>query len=149
MKLNNKGYMLVEVIVASAIALVMAYFLVDITITLTNKNNDYYVESTLITDKNLITKEIMDDVNNSDYSLTGIKVNIEGDVTTATLDYKNINDNSTLERELIINKNTNARVSGTATITYANGASETVSIPASGRMFVKSTVSQVSNVRGN
>lgn len=49
----------------------------------------------------------------------------------------------------IINKNTNARVSGTATITYANGASETVSIPASGRMFVKSTVSQVSNVRGN
>lgn len=49
----------------------------------------------------------------------------------------------------IINKNTNTRVSGTATITYANGASETVSIPASGRMFVKSTVSQVSNVRGN
>lgn len=49
----------------------------------------------------------------------------------------------------IVNKNTNARVSGTATITYANGASETVSIPASGRMFVKSTVSQVSNVRGN
>lgn len=49
----------------------------------------------------------------------------------------------------IVNKNTNARVSGTATITYANGASETVSVPASGRMFVKSTVSQVSNVKGN
>ena len=107
MKLNNKGYMLVEVIVASAIALVMAYFLVDITITLINKNNDYYIESTLITDKNLITKEIMDDVNNPDYSLIGISVNIEGDVTTAELDYKNTNDNSTLKRELIINKNTN------------------------------------------
>ena len=108
MKLNNKGYMLVEVIVASAIALIMAYFLVDITITLTNKNNDYYVESTLITDKNLITKEIMDDVNNSDYSLIGISVNNDEDnITTATLNYKSINDNSTLERELIINKNTN------------------------------------------
>ena len=109
MKLNNKGYMLVEVIVASAIALVMAYFLVDITITLTNKNNDYYVESTLITDKNLITKEIMDDVNNPDYSLIGISVNNDEDnkVTTAELDYKNINDNSTLKRGLIINKNTN------------------------------------------
>ncbi len=107
MKLNNKGYMLVEVIVASAIALVMAYFLVDITITLINKNNDYYIESTLITDKNLITKEIMDDVNNPDYSLIGISVNIEGDVTSAELDYKNINDNSSLKRELIINKNTN------------------------------------------
>ena len=107
MKLNNKGYMLVEVIIASAIALIMAYFLIDITITLTNKNNDYYVESTLITDKNLITKEIMDDVNNPEYSLIEISIDIEGDVTTATLNYKSINDNSTLERELIINKNTN------------------------------------------
>ena len=107
MKLNNKGYMLVEVIVASAIALVMAYFLIDITITLVNKNNDYYVESTLITDKNLITKEIIDDVNNPEYSLIEISINIDGDVTTAELDYKNINDNSILERELIINKNTN------------------------------------------
>ena len=49
----------------------------------------------------------------------------------------------------IINKDTNARVSGTATITYVSGASETISIPASGRTFVKSTVSSVSNVRGN
>ena len=43
MKLNNKGYMLVEIIVASVIALVMAYFLIDITIRLVNKNNDYYL----------------------------------------------------------------------------------------------------------
>ena len=105
MKLNNKGYMLVEVIVASAIALVMAYFLVDITITLTNKNNDYYIESTLITDKNLITKEIMDDVNNPDYSLIGISVNIEGDVTTATLDYKK--GDSTFDKKIMVDKSTN------------------------------------------
>ena len=44
MKLNNKGYMLVEIIVASVIALVMAYFLIDITIRLVNKNNDYYAK---------------------------------------------------------------------------------------------------------
>lgn len=49
----------------------------------------------------------------------------------------------------VVNKNTNTKVSGTVTITYANGASETVSIPVSGRMFVKSTISQVSNVKGN
>lgn len=49
----------------------------------------------------------------------------------------------------IINKDTNARVSGTATITYVSGASETISIPISGQTFVKSTVSSVSNVRGN
>ncbi len=62
-KLNNKGYMLIEVILASVIAFVMAYFLIDITIKLINKNNDYYVEGTLLADRNIITKEIMDDVN--------------------------------------------------------------------------------------
>lgn len=49
----------------------------------------------------------------------------------------------------IINKDTNSKVSGTATITYKNGNSETVSIPASGLMVVKSTISSVSNVKGN
>ncbi len=62
-KLNNKGYMLIEVILASVIAFVMAYFLIDVTIKLINKNNDYYVEGTLLADRNIITKEIMDDVN--------------------------------------------------------------------------------------
>lgn len=60
---NNKGYMLVEIIIASVIAFVMAYFLIDITIKLVNNNNDYYVESILLADKNIITKEIMDDIN--------------------------------------------------------------------------------------
>ena len=70
MKLNNKGYMLVEVIVASTILIIMAYFLMDITIKLVNKNNDYYLESILVTDKSLITKEIMDDINSM--NLTGV-----------------------------------------------------------------------------
>lgn len=60
--LNNKGYMLVEIIVASVIAMVMAYFLMDITIKFVDKNNDYYVDSLLLADKALITKEIMDDI---------------------------------------------------------------------------------------
>ena len=106
MKLNNKGYMLVEVIVASAIALVMAYFLIDITITLTNKNNDYYVESTLITDKNLITKEIMDDVNYVYNTLTEIEVNVDGEKTIATFTF-NDTSNNTFTKVLEVNKNTN------------------------------------------
>ena len=59
-KLNNKGYMLVEVIISSAIALVMAYFLVEITVKLVNKNNDYYEQSVFVSDKNILTKSIMD-----------------------------------------------------------------------------------------
>ncbi len=49
----------------------------------------------------------------------------------------------------IINKNTGSIVSGTVTITYKNGASETVSIPTSGKRFVKSAISSVSNAKGN
>ena len=62
-KLNNKGYMLVEVIISSAIALVMAYFLVEITVKLVNKNNDYYEQSVFVSDKNILTKSIMDVMN--------------------------------------------------------------------------------------
>ena len=40
-------------------------------------------------------------------------------------------------------------VSGTATLTSIGGTSKTVSIPASGAMFVRSTIKSVSNVKGN
>ncbi len=49
----------------------------------------------------------------------------------------------------IINKDTGSVVSGTATVTYQNGASETVSITTGGKRFVKSAISSVSNVKGN
>ena len=106
MKLNNKGYMLVEIIVASVIALVMAYFLIDITIRLVNKNNDYYIESVLLTDKNLVTKEIMEDINdnsNNDILLTSINVTNSGDnIVTAELSF-----NNRTSKDLIIDKSSN------------------------------------------
>ena len=33
------------------------------TLKIVDKNNDYYVESVLLFDKNILTKEIMDDIN--------------------------------------------------------------------------------------
>lgn len=62
---NRKGYMLVEIIVASVISFAMAYFLIDITLKLVNKNDDYYVESKILFDKSSITKVIMDDINSN------------------------------------------------------------------------------------
>ena len=106
MKLNNKGYMLVEIIVSSVIALVMAYFLIDITISMVNKNNDYYVESVLLTDKSLITKEIMDDINNNKYILTNVNQKSNTDVE---LTFRNYTDNVSYteeKKELTINNNT-------------------------------------------
>jgi len=101
-KLNNKGYMLVEIVVASVIALVMAYFLIDITIKLVNKNNDFYVESVLLTDKNIITKEIMDDINSKQL----IKIEVKEDNIKLTLTF---DDNTT--KDLIVDNVSN-------TITY-------------------------------
>ena len=75
MKLNNKGYLLVEIIVASVLAMTIAYFLIDLTLNLKEKNDDVFVDTILITDKVLITDQIMRDINN--YKLTKINQNVE------------------------------------------------------------------------
>ena len=53
------------------------------------------------------------------------------------------------ERIYIVNNSTGAYVNGTATVTYNDGHSETTSIPASGKVVVGSTVTSVSNPKGN
>ena len=93
---DNKGYMLVEIIVASAIAITMAFFLMEMTLKIVNKNNDYYVESVLLFDKNIVTKEIMDDINSK--KLVGVE---RIDDRTLILTY---DDNTT--RNLSVNDNT-------------------------------------------
>ncbi len=59
MKLNNKGYMLVEIILASVIAFGIAYFILDLTIKLKNKNDDLLVETQVVTDRTIITNKLM------------------------------------------------------------------------------------------
>lgn len=70
--MNNKGYLLVEIIVASVIAMSMMYFLLEITIKLKNINEDYYVETKLETDQILMLKDVMKDL--SDNTLLGVSV---------------------------------------------------------------------------
>ena len=64
MKINNKGYLIVEIIVASVLAMGLAYFLLELVIDFKNKNEDYYVNTLLETDKALMTREVMNDVSN-------------------------------------------------------------------------------------
>lgn len=61
MKLNRKGYMLVEMILASVIAMSIAYYLLNLTYKFKDKNEDIYNSTVLIADKILITKNIMND----------------------------------------------------------------------------------------
>ena len=61
-KLNNKGYMLVEIILASVIAFGVAYFILDLVIKLKNKNDDLFVDTLARTDQAIITNTIMRDI---------------------------------------------------------------------------------------
>lgn len=57
--MNNKGYMLVEIIMAFAITFALIYFLMDMVIGLKNKNNDIVVETVVKTDQAIITNKLM------------------------------------------------------------------------------------------
>lgn len=98
MRLNNKGYLIVEIIVASVIAMGLAYFLLELVLDLKNKNEDYYVNTVLETDKALMTREVMNDISN--YKIKSVTSNnvdyvefvfdIEGEEVTKRI---TINDN--------------------------------------------------------
>ena len=61
-KLNNKGYLVVEIILASVLAFIIAAFLIELTVRLTNKEEDAYLDTTLTTNKMLVTKKIIEDI---------------------------------------------------------------------------------------
>ena len=65
-KLNKQGYLAVEVILASVVAVSIAVFLIDLTVKMVNKTNDNYTNTLFLTDKALITnnlrKEIKQDI---------------------------------------------------------------------------------------
>lgn len=90
LRLNNKGYMLVEIILATAIAMGIAYFLTDLTIKLKNKNDDLLVKTLVYTDQAIIYNTIMKDLYNStdmincDYIKN--KINIDKDNNVFTYD---------------------------------------------------------------
>ena len=56
---DNRGYMLVEIILASAIAFGIAYFITSLTIKVKNKNDDTLVSSQVATDQAIITNGFM------------------------------------------------------------------------------------------
>lgn len=69
---NNKGYMLIEVILASVMAIGVAAFLAGITIKLKNKNDDLLVKSLVSTDQGIIYNTIMEDVYDNDLSASQV-----------------------------------------------------------------------------
>ena len=94
MKINNKGYMLVEIIIAFSIAMGIAYYLLNLTYKFKNTNEDIYQSTIYLKDKIAITKNIMN--------------NLEEEVIT---DYTKCDGNciilttETGQKKLLINEN--------------------------------------------
>ena len=82
MKLNNKGYLIVEVILAGVLTFTMAYFLINLTLKIRNRYDDGNAETVMLNDKTVITNEIMSDVIDNkiisvDDITNGIKISFE------------------------------------------------------------------------
>lgn len=72
-KLNKKGYLAVEVILASVVAVSIAVFLIDLTVKMVNKTNDNYTNTLFLTDKALITNHLRKEIKQDIQSNTGLK----------------------------------------------------------------------------
>lgn len=62
MKLNRKGYLTVEIILASAVAFAIAFFLMEITVKLVSKTDDVYHETVIAYDDAIMINNIKDKI---------------------------------------------------------------------------------------
>ena len=99
MKLNKKGYMLVEIILASALAFGLAFFIIDLVIRLKNKNDDLLVENLITTDKTIITNKLMSyaksETKNFDcnkLTITGNTAKYKDEIIDIITDYANVGE---------------------------------------------------------
>lgn len=86
-RLNNKGYMLVEIILAFAIAMVVMYFITDLTIKLKNKNDDLLVKTLVATDQAIIYNTIMRDLYSTGDAINCKYVDDKLTITGNTFEY--------------------------------------------------------------
>lgn len=58
-KLNRKGYLAIEIILASVIAFAIAFFLMELTVKLVNKNDDIYRDTMVDSNTSLVVDRIL------------------------------------------------------------------------------------------
>lgn len=106
MKLNQKGYMMVELVLSSVLAMTIAIYLLNLTIQFKNKNEDIYQSIGYSADKIETTKNIMNDLEN----LTITEITVQDNNVDLDVIEKN---NVASHRKLTI-----TNVNQTITITY-------------------------------
>lgn len=72
-KLNRGGYLAVEIIVSTVTTFAIAFFLIDLTMKLSDITDDAYVDTILTTDKALITKNIKKNIQKNIIAYGGIE----------------------------------------------------------------------------
>ena len=102
-KLNNKGYMLVEIIIASVIAFSVAYYLINLTIKFKNQNSDLYNNTIIKNDKVNITKNIMNDIEEYNKIIADYETSFIGCNEINTLTNYNEIENACNSNKVILN----------------------------------------------
>lgn len=100
MKLNKKGYMLVEIIVAFTLAMTISYYLLNLAFKFKNTDEDIYMQTIYEKDKISITKNIMNDLERG--TISNITINQDG--TEITFKITELGDAG--NRKLSINNHT-------------------------------------------
>lgn len=62
-KLNRRGYLTIEIVLASTLAFTIAFFLIDLTIKFANKTDDIQLDTLYITDNALLIENIREIIN--------------------------------------------------------------------------------------
>lgn len=114
-KLNNKGYMLIEIILASALAFGLAYFLLELTLKLKNRNDDLMIATLMATDKTIISNKVMARLKEKNY------VNGCNEVNGSEIIVKDYNSDNKVVTILFENNNYNYEVNEYATIGEISG----------------------------
>lgn len=105
-KLNNKGYMLIEIIVASVLAIGIGYYLIELTFNFSNKNDDTYQSVYMLSDKTVITKSIMNDLEGKVVTNIVLDDDINDGVVGIEFNADDNDDNTDDFRKLTINQDT-------------------------------------------
>ena len=92
-KLNNKGYLTIEIILSAVIAFTIAFFLIEVTVNFSNASDNYYTDTIFITDKALVSDNVKKNIQN-DINEKGIINNVSCTNNTCIITY---NDNTTKE----------------------------------------------------
>lgn len=104
-RLNNKGYMLVEIIVASVIAFSVAYYLINLTYKFKDKNEDVYYSTVMLSDKVNITKNIMNDLKKYNINSVSQTTNDTTKVITFNVSISRNGSEDTVTKILSVEKN--------------------------------------------